>query len=141
MADVAYGTNVGQDFSFQTDIDMTGKQFYFVSLGSDGYLDIAGAGVRALGVMQDAAVGTSSTPKASQVRIAGPSKVVAGGYFNAGDLLSCKSDGTAVKYTGATVFTGTPYTVSGTQVMGIALSAGSSGEVVAMYVQPSGLAA
>lgn len=141
MADVAYGTNVGQDFTFQTDIDLTNDQFLFVVLGSDGYLDIAGAGVRALGVVQDAPVGSAGTPKASQVRVAGPTKVQAGGSFNAGDLLSVNASGKAVKYTGATVFTGTPYTVSGTQVMGIALSAGSNGEIVAMYLQPSGLAA
>lgn len=141
MTDVAFGTNVGQDFSFQTDIDMTGDQFKFVVLGTDGYLDIAGAGVRALGVMQDAIVGSTGTPKASQVRIAGPTKVQAGGTFSKGDLLSVDSAGKAVKYTAASVYTGTPYTVSGTQVMGIALAGGSAGETVAMYLQPSGLAA
>ena len=141
MADVAFGTNVGQDFSFQTDIDMTGNQFLFVVLGSDGYLDVAGTGVRALGVMQDAPVGTTAQPKASQVRIAGPTKVVAGGSFSKGDLLSVNSAGKAVKYTGAEVYTGTPYIVSGSQVMGIALSAGSANEIVAMYLQPSGLSA
>lgn len=141
MADVAYGTNVGLDFSFQSDIDTTGKQYQFVVLGSDGYVDLAGAGDRALGVLQDEVVGSSGTPKATQVRVMGPTKVKAGGTFNAGDLLSCDSSGKAVKYTGATVFTGTPYTVSGTQVMGIALSHGASGETVAMYLQPSGLAA
>lgn len=139
MADVAYGTNVGQDFSFQTIADQTGNQFKFVALGSNGYISLAGAGVRALGVMQDAPVGASGAPVASQVRIAGPTKVVAGGTFVAGDLLSVDASGKAVKYTKATVYTGTPYLVSGTQVMGVALSAGSSGEVVAMYLQPSGL--
>lgn len=138
MADVAYGTNVGLDFTFQSDIDTTGKQFQFVVLGSDGYVDIAGAGVRALGVLQDEVVGSSGTPKATQVRVMGPTKVKAGGTFNAGDLLSVDSSGKAVKYTAASVFTGTPYTLSGSQVMGIALSHGSSGETVAMYLQPSG---
>ena len=142
MADVAYGTNVGQDFSFPTIVDQTGNQFKFVVLGSNGNITTASsAGVRCLGVMQDAPVGTAAQPKGSQVRIAGPTKVQAGGSFNAGDLLSTNSSGKAVKYTGATVFTGTPYVVSGTQVMGIALSAGASGETVAMYLQPSGLAA
>lgn len=141
MADVAFGTNVGQDFSFLTDIDLSANQFFFVVLGSDGYLDVAGAGVRALGVVQDGTVGTSGTPKACQVRIAGPTKVKCGGSFSAGDYISCDASGKAVKYTKATVFTGTPYTVSGTQVLGVALSAGSNGEIVAVYLQPSGLAA
>lgn len=142
MADVAYGTNVGLDFTFQSNIDTTGKQFQFCQLASTGFIVIvSSAGVRALGVLQDEVVGSSGTPKATQVRVMGPTKVKAGGTFNAGDLLSSDSSGKAVKYTGATVFTGTPYVVSGSQVLGIALSHGSSGEVVAMYLQPSGLAA
>lgn len=141
MADVAYGTNVGQDFSFSANTDMTGNQFKFVVLNSSNVLALAGAGARALGVIQDEVVGSASAPKAAQVRIAGPTKVKAGGSFNAGDLLSVNASGLAVKYTGATVFTGTPYTVSGTQVMGIALSAGQNGEIVAMYLQPTGLSA
>lgn len=141
MTDVAYGTNVGLDYTFQSDIDTTGDQFQFVVLGSDGYVDIAGAGARCLGVLQDEVVGSTATPKATQVRVMGPTKVKAGGSFNPGDLLSSNGSGKAVKYTGATVFTGTPYVVSGTQVMGIALSGGSNGETVAMYLQPSGLSA
>lgn len=141
MTDVAYGTNVGLDFTFQTDIDLTNNQFYFCTLGSDGYVDISAAGARAIGVIQDNPVGSTSTKKATQIRVMGPSKINAGGTFSAGDLLSSDGSGKAVKYTGATVYTGTPYTVSGTQVLGFALSAGSSGEIVAMYFQPSGLSA
>lgn len=141
MTDVAYGTNVGLDFTFLSDIDTTGDQYLFVVLGTDGYVDIAGAGVRSLGVIQDEVVGSAGTPKGTQVRVMGPTKVKAGGSFSAGDLLTSDSAGKAVKYTKATVYTGTPYTVSGSQVMGVALSAGSSGETVAMYLQPSGLSA
>jgi hypothetical protein len=139
MADVAYGTNVGLDFTFLSDIDTTNDQFAFVVLGTDGYVDLAGAGVRCLGIIQDEVVGSTATPKATQVRIMGPSKVKCGGSFSPGDLLSSNASGLAVKYTKATVFTGTPYIVSGTQVMGIALSAGAINETVAMYLQPSGL--
>lgn len=141
MAGPAWGTNVGQDFTFLTDIDLTGDQFKFVSLGSDGYLDVCGAGAYAVGVCQDSPVGSSGTPLASQVRCAGPTKVQAGGTFNPGDLVSSDSAGKAVKYTGATVFTGTPYTVSGSQVLGFALEAGASGSDTSIYFRPSGLAA
>lgn len=142
MAGPAWGINVGWDFpGFQTDIDMTGNQFKFVLLGSDGYLDVCTAGARAIGVMQDAPAGTVAQPLASQVRCGGPTKIQAGGTFNAGDLLSSDSAGKAVKYTGATVFTGTPYVVSGTQVLGIALEAGASGSDTAMIFQPTGLSA
>ncbi len=141
MAGPAYGANWGWDWTQLTDIDMTGNQFKFVTLGSDGYIDVAGAGALALGVMQDAPVGTTAIPLASQVRTGGPSKVQAGGTFSAGDLISSDSAGKAVKYTGATVFTGTPYVVSGTQVLGIALQAGANNSDTAMLFRPSGLAA
>ena len=139
-----YDVNVFWDFPFLTDIDFTNDQFCFASLGSDGYLDITGSGALALGVIQDAPVGTSGTPIASQIRTGGPTKVQGGGVFAVGDLLSSNASGQAVKYTGATVFTGTPYVVSGSQVLGIALTAGvstSPATVASMLFRPSGLSA
>lgn len=141
MAGPAYGTNVGLDTTFLTDIDLTGDQFKFVVLGSDGYLDVCGAGALATGVCQDSPVGTVGTPLASEVRFLGGSKIQCGGSFNPGDKLSSDSAGKAVAYTGATVFTGTPYTVSGSQVLGIALQPGASGSITAMLFRPSGLSA
>lgn len=137
----AFGTNVGQDFTFLTDIDLTGKQFFFVYLDTDGFLELGTAGRRCTGVIQDAPVGTTAQPIGCQVRTAGTSKVKCGGSFNPGDLLTSDASGQAVKYTGATVFTGTPYTVSGSQVLGVALETGVNGAIVAMLYQPSGLAA
>jgi hypothetical protein len=141
MAGPAYGTNVGLDTTLLTDIDMTGNQFKFVALGSDGYLDVCGAGALAFGVCQDSPVGTTAQPVASRVRFLGGTKIQVGGTFNSGDKISCDSAGKAVAYTGATVFTGTPYTVSGSQVLGIAEQAGASGSNTAMLFRPSGLSA
>lgn len=141
MAGPAYGTNVGQDFTLLANSDLSALQFTFVRLASTGYLVGCGAGLRAVGVIQDANVGTASQPIGCEVRTAGTSKIKAGGTFVAGDLLTSDSAGLAVKYTGATVFTGTPYTVSGSQVLGIALNAGASGQLTAMLFQPSGLSA
>ena len=141
MAGPAFGTNVGLDFTFLTDFDMTNDQFLFVQLGSDGYLNIAGAGQRALGVVQDNNVGTASQPIGCEVRCGGTSKIMAGGTFAAGDLLASDASGKAVKYTAATVFTGTPYSVSGSQVLGIAVEAGTSGQLTTILFQPSGVAA
>jgi len=70
-----------------------------------------------------------------------PTKIQGGGTFVAGDLLASNSVGKAVKYTGASVYTGTPYTVSGSQVLGIALNSGASGSDSAMLFRPSGLSA
>lgn len=142
MAGPAYGTNTGQDFTCQANSDISADQFRFVQIASTGYLVlVTTAGQRAIGVMQDAPVGTSGVPVASQVRMLGPTKIVAGGTFAAGDLLTSDTAGRAVKYTGATVFTGTPYTVSGSQVLGVALQAGTSGSQTAMLFNPSGLCA
>ena len=141
MAGPAYGTNVGLDYTFLTNIDLTGDQFKFVVLASTGYLTVCTAGALAAGVVQDSPVGSVGTPLASQVRWAGPTKIQAGGSFNAGDKLSSDSAGKAVAYTGATVYTGTPYTVSGSQVLGIALQAGAASSDTAMLFRPSGLSA
>ncbi len=138
---VGYGTNVGLDTTLLTDIDMTNNQFKFVVLGSDGFLDVCGAGALAFGVCQDSPVGTVATPLASQVRFLGGTKVQCGGSFNPGAKIASDASGKAVLYTGATVFTGTPYTVSGSQVLGIAEQPGNSGSITAILFRPSGLAA
>lgn len=141
MAGPAWGTNVGIDFTFLSDSDLSAKQFFFVQLGSDNYLNVCTTGQRALGVIQDTNVGTASVPIGCQVRVMGPTKIFAGGTFVIGDLLTSDSAGKAVKYTGATVFTGTPYTVSGSQVLGIALGSGTAGQLSTILFSPSGLCA
>lgn len=141
MAGPAYGTNVGQDFTLLSNSDLSGNQFYFVDLATTGYLVVCSTNLRAIGVIQDANVGTAGTPIGCEVRMGGTTKIMAGGTFAAGDLLASDSAGKAVKYTAATVFTGTPYIASGSQVLGVALNAGTSGQLTAMLFQPSGLAA
>ncbi len=143
MSVVAYEVNVGLDFSLPciTDLSAAGTQFKFLVLGSDGNLAVnAVAGGPCIGVLQDGPVGTSTSPRGAAFRYGGISKVQCGGTFAPGDLLASDSAGKAVKYTGATVFTGTPYVVSGSNVLGIALSNGSAGDVSSMIVNLSGLA-
>ena len=140
-----YDVNVFWDFPFTTVTDFTNDQFCFAALLSTGYVALASSsGALVLGVIQDTPVGTAAQPTATQIRTGGPTKVQAGGTFAVGDLLSTNSSGQAVKYTGATVFTGTPYVVSGSQVLGIALTAGVStnpATVASMLFRPSGLSA
>ncbi len=137
-----FGTNVGWDFSYPNDLDMSSNQFKFVKLGSDTYLDLCVAGDLALGILQDKPNGSTTLGIVSQVRTGGTSKVAAGGTFVVGDLLSSNASALAVKYTAATVFTGTPYTVSGTQVLGIANEPGAAGgAITSMLFRPSGLSA
>lgn len=144
MSVVAFEVNVGLDFSLPciTDLSAAATQFKFLVLGSDGNLAVnAVAGGPCIGVLQDGPVGTSGSPRGAAFRYGGITKIQCGGTFAPGDLLSSDGSGKAVKYTGATVFTGTPYTVSGSQVLGVALSNGSSGDVSSMIFNPSGLAA
>lgn len=141
MTSVAYEMNWGTGVSLPADFDMTGDQFKFVTLGSDGYINIASTGELALGVVQDSPIGTANIPVAVPVWTMAPTKIQAGGSFDPGNKLASDSAGKAVLYTGATVFTGTPYTVSGSQVLGIALKPGTSGQDTTMLFRPSGLSA
>lgn len=141
MAGPAYGTNVGLDFTLQVNTDFTLNQFKFVKLLSTGYLALTSTNERAVGVVQDNRLGTTAQPIGVEVRTAGTSKILCGGTFAAGDLLASDSLGRAVKWTGATVFTGTPYTVSGSQVLGVALASGSVSVYSTILFQPSGLSA
>lgn len=134
---MAYGTNVGLDFSWPASGDLSSNQFYFVKLNSSKQLAVASGAVGepVLGVLQDK---PDAATRAGAVRCGGLSKVVAGGTIAAGDLLASDANGKAVKYTKATVFTGTPYIVSGSMVLGVALAGASSGETFPMLVSPRG---
>ena len=137
-----FGTNVGWDFSFPVTSDWSSNQFTFVTYNGTT-IALAGAGALALGIAQDNPNGSLYSNVQSQVRTGGPSKIKAGGSFSAGDKLSSNGSGQAVAYTAATVYTGTPYTVSGTQVLGLAMepSNTSSGYITSMLFRPSGLSA
>ncbi len=145
MSQVAYEVNIGADASFPTAIDLSANQFYFGSITSGtGLITVSTVGAHALGVIQDGPVGTAAINKSCAIRYLGISKVACGGTFVAGDLLSSDSSGRAVVYTGATVFTGTPYVLSGSYVMGQALAAGALTSPVSlstMIVNPSGFSA
>ena len=133
---MAVETNVGLDTTFLANTDLSGNQFYFVSLSS-GYLVTAGAGAtgpRAIGVLQDTPKGTTAVPARAQVRYGGISKVIAASTFAVGDLISSNASGLAVKYTATTGSFGT-----GTQVLGIAVLAGVTGDTSSIIFSPSGL--
>lgn len=133
---MAYEANVGLDFSFPAGADLSTSQFYFVTLNSSkkAVLAAGAAGEAVIGVNQ----GDPTLNQAASVRTGGITKIKCGGTFVAGDLLASDSAGKAVKYTKATVFTGTPYLVSGSLVLGVALEAGASGNLSTMLFSPRG---
>lgn len=134
---MAFGVNVGQDFTLPANADLSSNQFYFVLVNSSGKVALCtgAAGEGFFGVLQEK---PSAAGRAAAVRYGGISKVVCGGTFNPGDYVTSDSSGKAVKYTKATVFTGTPYIVSGSQVYGLALEAGASGQDSSIIVLHQG---
>ena len=133
---MAYDVNVGQDFSFQASTDLSADQFRFVVLNTSKQLVLAGANVSCLGVLQDA---PSAAGRAAGVRCFGISKVVLGGTVAANDKIASDANGKGVKATAASVSAGTPEPLAGSYVMGIALEAGVSGDVVSVLLTHAGL--
>jgi hypothetical protein len=134
---MAVENNVGMDWSLAANADLSAKQFYFLLVTSGGKADLCtgAASEGFFGVLQN----DPTANQAAEIRYGGISKVVCGGSFNPGDFVTSDSNGKAVKYTKGTVFTGTPYIVSGSSVYGLALSAGVSGQRASIVVQPQGL--
>jgi hypothetical protein len=119
MADT--GTNVGQDFTYLAGGAMTQWTFVKHSTAADRTVLLAdSATAPVVGVCQDDATSGQRT----QVRTAGRTSIAYGGTVTRGDLLTSNSTGQAITYTKATVFTGTPYIVSGSPVYGVAEESG-----------------
>ena len=93
------------------------KQFYFVKLGSTGFVICSGATDAPYGVLQNnpAANGTA------EVTALGLSKVVAGGTIAIGDKIGTDANGAGVAYV--------PGTDTTKYIVGKAVSAAASGEV------------
>lgn len=115
---MAYGNGV--DISLEAGQDLSAKQYYFVTVASDGQVDPTGDGLLAHGVLQNdpAAAGRGAT-----VRISGVSKVVAGGACTRGGLVASDSAGKAVNV------------VSGDMALGTALeTATTDGQIISVLL-------
>ena len=105
--------------------DLSAKQFFFVSVASDGQVDPTGDGAAAVGVLQNdpAAAGRAAT-----IGINGVTKVSAGGSITAGAAVASDAAGEAV------------VAATGDVILGTALESGSDGEIIAILFQPRGAA-
>lgn len=128
--------NVGQDISLPASGDISANQYLFVSLNSSGQVQVAGANVSCVGVQQDK---PSAAGRATQVRVFGITKVVAGGSITANDKVASDGSGKAVKATAASVSAGTPEPLAGSYVMGIALASASTGDKVSVLLTHAGI--
>ena len=111
--------------SLEAGADLSTKQFYFVSLASDGQIDPTGAGAIAQGVLQDA---PAAAGRAALVAVAGKVKVVCGAAVTKGGPVASTSSGTATNAT------------TGNIILGTALETGASGRIIEILFQPRGAA-
>jgi hypothetical protein len=111
--------------SLEAGADLSTKQFYFVSVASDGQIDPTGAGAIAQGVLQDA---PAAAGRAALVAIAGKVKVMCGAAVTKGGPVASTSSGTATNAT------------TGNIILGTALETGASGRIIEMIFQPRGAA-
>lgn len=105
--------------SLEAGQDLSTKQFYFVTLASDGQVDPTGDGAFATGVLQNA---PSAAGRVSEVAISGITKVKCGGNITRGGNVSSDSAGLAVA------------SATGDVVLGQALETGSNGRVIAILL-------
>lgn len=114
------------DLTFEAGSDLTSGRFKVVALASDGQVDLSEtAGEASIGVLQDDAL-SSAAGTAVTVRVAGVSKVYAGGTVAAGDAV-------AVHTTDGTVETAG----SGDYPIGIALDGNDAGELISVLIIPT----
>ena len=114
--------------SLEAGADLSAGQYYFVSVASDGQIDLTGDGAQADGVLLNdpAAAGRAAT-----VCILGRTKVTAGGAITAGGKIACDASGRAVAAA-----------TTGDEILGIALTTvTTAGQVVEIIFNPNGTVA
>lgn len=121
---MAYESNLTTR-SFEAGVDLSAKQYHFVSVSSDGQIDPTGDGAIAVGVLQNA---PSAVGDAAAVATAGSTKIAFGGTVANGAAVSSDAAGKAV--TAAT----------GDIILGTAALGGASGEIGTIVFHPRGAA-
>lgn len=101
--------------------NMSADQYKFVSLASDGQIDLTGDGLQADGVLQDA---PTAAGRAAQVAIAGQTKIRLGATLAPGADVASSATGLAVAATSAEV------------ILGTIVEGGDSGEIGSMIFHP-----
>ena len=104
---------------------LSAAQYRFVALNANGEVLLAGAGDKAIGVLQnDPLQGQAAT-----VQVLGISKVVAGGAINIGDYVASDASGKAKAAVASSANT-TTGAITGSHIVGIALEAATAADQV-----------
>jgi len=107
--------------SLEAGQDLSAKQYFFVSVASDGQVDPTGDGAAAVGVLQN---DPAAAGRAAEICIGGVTKVSAGGTIAAGAAVASDAAGEAVTAT------------TGDVILGTALEGASDGDVISIVFQP-----
>lgn len=117
------GEVIKNNKSYVSTADQSANQFKFQKIDSNGQIVLAGTGDDAIGILQD-------KPKAGQpgsvCGVSDVSQIQCGGSFSAGASISSDSNGKAVA------------AVTGSAILGKAMTAGASGSNAYMLFQPVG---
>lgn len=113
-----------QSITLEADADLSTHQYRFMEVsGVHNCGTVSASGQRVLGVLQNK---PDASGAAATVAVHGVSKVEAGGTVTAGDEIATDASGKAVT------------AASGTQSVGVALTSGTSTELIAVLIQPRG---
>lgn len=119
-------TQAIQKISGEAGVDLSAKQYYFVTMSSDGQFDPTGDGALADGVLMS--VDTANVGAACSIAIGGVVPVVAGDAITRGDLVS--SDAAGKANTAAT----------NDEILGRAMKGAAAGDVFPVLLKLSGRA-
>ena len=106
-------------------VDLSAKQYFFVSMSADGQVDPTGDGVIAYGVLQN---NPAAAGRAAEIAISGDVQVSAGGTVAAGAPVASDAAGECVT------------AASGDIILGTAVTGGADGEIITINFQPRGAA-
>src|SRR6266702_2725463 len=119
---MSFDFNHQLDITFEASGDLSTKQYHFVTLDSNGQIAVSTRGALSVGVLQDK---PAAINRAAQVRCLLVSKILLGGTVTKGQALVADANGAAVNASS-----------SDNAFMGFAMEGGSSGQIIAMLLQP-----
>ena len=116
---------IGKTRTFLAGEDLSSAQYHFVTLESDGFVDIATDGATCIGVV----LNTPASGEAATVALDGRVLVEAGGNIAVGAAVASNATGEAITAATADV------------IMGYAMEAGVDGQIIAIELIQGGNAA
>lgn len=135
---MSFGNVNHHTISLPAAADLSTKQFYAIKVDSNGKAAVASTGEFCAGILQN----KPGSGQAATVAYGGISKAIAGGNVTAGMTVAANSDGKVVNAAEAVVDTSNTGAaadaVIASNVIGVALATGVSGDVIPVLVLMAG---